>query len=54
MAWASIAVPACSRICCWVMDVISDAMLTSLIELLDAARFVEVELIESDVYCNRF
>src|ERR1035438_1718928 len=36
------------------MLVISDAMLTSLIWLFDADRFVSVEEIESDVYCSRF
>ena len=34
--------------------VISDAMLTSSIELLAGDRFVSVEAIESDVYCSRF
>src|ERR1700733_15397551 len=48
------AVPACSRICSWVMFVLSCAMLTSLIWLLDADRFCSVEEIESEVYWRRF
>src|SRR5581483_2397846 len=51
---ASIEAPACSRICSWVMFVISCAMLTSLIWLLDADRFCSVEEIESEVYWRRF
>src|SRR5579859_378122 len=46
-------VPACCRICSWVILVISEAMSTSLMRLLEAERLVSVVVIASEVYCRR-
>src|SRR5579872_1808936 len=54
LAWASIAVPACCRICSWVIVVISEAMSTSLMRLFDADRLVSVAEMASEVYWRRF